>query len=186
MSIVSIRLWQLNDMAMSMDIVCPCRMCRYGHVESVGMAVSLTSVRLNDRMCHMNEQNHALSYTLTPNMGRPAKSVGVGRYSAQMKSTGTFGDGELQEALAAASGAKVEFIDCPRERGQGRNADLKPHQRARRDGRGDHVESRRGCLPVRGATVRRVLPARGRDALRAGRRIPGRRGGPRGRGSVIT
>ena len=58
----------------------------------------------------MNEQDNALSYVLTPNLGRPAKSVGVGRYSAQMKSTGTFGDEELQEALATASGAKVEFI----------------------------------------------------------------------------
>ena len=58
----------------------------------------------------MNEQDNALSYVLTPNLGRPAKSVGVGRYSAQMKSTGTFGDAELQEALATASGAKVEFI----------------------------------------------------------------------------
>ncbi len=58
----------------------------------------------------MNEQDNALLYTLTPNLGRSANLVGVGRYSAQMKSTGTFGDAELQEALATASGAKVEFI----------------------------------------------------------------------------
>ncbi len=58
----------------------------------------------------MNEQDNALSYTLTPNLGRAANLVGVGRYSAQMKSTGSFGDAELQEALATASGAKVEFI----------------------------------------------------------------------------
>ena len=58
----------------------------------------------------MSEQGNTLSYALTPNLGRSAKSVAVKRYSAQMKSTGTFGDAELQEALAAASGAKVEFI----------------------------------------------------------------------------
>ena len=56
------------------------------------------------------EQENTLSYALTPNLGRSAKSVAVKRYSAQMKSTGTFGDAELQEALATASGAKVEFI----------------------------------------------------------------------------
>ena len=51
----------------------------------------------------MNEQENTLSYELTPNFGRPAKSVTVIRYSAQMKSTGTFGDAELQEALAGES-----------------------------------------------------------------------------------
>ena len=49
-------------------------------------------------------------YALTPNLGRSAKSATVRRYSAQMKSTGTVGDAELQEALAAAAGAKVEFV----------------------------------------------------------------------------
>ena len=58
----------------------------------------------------MSEHENTLWYALTPNLGRSAKSVAVKRYSAQMKSTGTFGDAELQEALAAASGAKVEFI----------------------------------------------------------------------------
>ena len=58
----------------------------------------------------MNDQENSLLYALTPNLGRSAKSVAVKRYSAQMKSTGTFGDEELQEALATASGAKVEFV----------------------------------------------------------------------------
>ena len=58
----------------------------------------------------MSEHENTLWYALTPNLGRSAKSVAIQRYSAQMKSTGTFGDAELQEALAAASGAKVEFI----------------------------------------------------------------------------
>ena len=58
----------------------------------------------------MNDQENSLLFALTPNLGRSAKSVAVKRYSAQMKSTGTFGDAELQEALATASGAKVEFI----------------------------------------------------------------------------
>ena len=75
----------------------------YGHVDSIGMAMSLTAVRLYGSMRLMNEQENTLSYALTPNLGRPAKSVGVGRYSAQMKSTGTFGDAELQEALAGES-----------------------------------------------------------------------------------
>ena len=56
----------------------------------------------------MNEQEYSLSYALTPNLGRSAKSVGIKRYSALMKSSGTFGDAELQEALAKESGAKIE------------------------------------------------------------------------------
>ena len=47
---------------------------------------------------------------MTPNLGRSAKSVAVKRYSAQMKSTGTFGDAELQEALASESKISVEQI----------------------------------------------------------------------------
>ena len=58
----------------------------------------------------MSEQGNTLSYALTPNLGRPAKSVAVKRYSAQMKSTGTFGDVELQEALASESKVSVEQI----------------------------------------------------------------------------
>ena len=58
----------------------------------------------------MNEQEYSLSYALTPNLGRSSKSVGVKRYSAQMKSSGTFGDAELQEAIAKESGAKIEFV----------------------------------------------------------------------------
>ena len=58
----------------------------------------------------MNEQEYSLSYALTPNLGRLSKSVGVKHYSAQMKSSGTFGDAELQEALAKESGAKIEFV----------------------------------------------------------------------------
>ena len=58
----------------------------------------------------MSEHGNTLLYALTPNLGRSAKSATVRRYSAQMKSTGTFGDAELQEALAAAAGAKVEFV----------------------------------------------------------------------------
>ena len=85
---------------------------RHGYVDSVDMAVSLTLVRLNATIRRMNENQNALLYALTPNLGRPAKSVGVGRYSAQMKSSGTFGDAELQEALAAASGAKA-FLSFP-------------------------------------------------------------------------
>ena len=54
--------------------------------------MSLMVVRLYGTMRLMNEQEKTLSYALTPNLGRPAKSVGVGRYSAQMKSTGTFGN----------------------------------------------------------------------------------------------
>ena len=58
----------------------------------------------------MSEQGNTLSYALTPNLGRSAKSVAVKRYSAQMKSTGTFGDVELQEALASESKVSVEQI----------------------------------------------------------------------------
>ena len=58
----------------------------------------------------MSEQLNTLSYALTPNLGRSAKSVAVKRYSAQMKSTGTFGDAELQEALASESKVSVEQI----------------------------------------------------------------------------
>ena len=41
-------------------------------------------------------------HALTPNLGRSAKSVAVKRYSAQMKSTGTFGDEALQGGLIIA------------------------------------------------------------------------------------
>ena len=58
----------------------------------------------------MNESHDMLLYSLTPNLGRSSRTALVRRYSAQMKSSGTFGDAELQEALAAASGAKVEFV----------------------------------------------------------------------------
>ena len=54
----------------------------------------------------MSEQENTLSYALTPNLGRSAKSVAVKRYLAQMKSTGTFGDAELQEALASSKRVK--------------------------------------------------------------------------------
>ena len=83
---------------------------RHGHVDCIGMAVSLTSVKLSATIHRVNENESALLYALTPNLGRSAKSVGVGRYSAQMKSTGTFGDAELQAALATASEAKVPRV----------------------------------------------------------------------------
>ena len=70
----------------------------------------LTSDRLDDTLLHMSEQGNTLSYALTPNLGRSAKSVAVKRYSAQMKSTGTFGDAELQEALASESKVSVEQV----------------------------------------------------------------------------
>lgn len=72
--------------------------------------MSLTSTRLDDTLLHMSEQGNTLSYALTPNLGRSAKSVAVKRYSAQMKSTGSFGDAELQEALASESKVSVEQI----------------------------------------------------------------------------
>lgn len=58
----------------------------------------------------MSEQENTLLYALTAHLGRSPKSVGVGRYSAQMKSTGVFGDAELQEALASESKVSVEQI----------------------------------------------------------------------------
>ena len=58
----------------------------------------------------MNEQESTLLYSLTSNLARSAKSVGAKRYSASMKSSGTLGDDELQEALAKESGAKIEYI----------------------------------------------------------------------------
>lgn len=61
-------------------------------------------------MCYMNEQEKSLEYSLVPSFGRSAKSVGVGRYSAQMKSSGTFGDAELQETMASESKMSVDFI----------------------------------------------------------------------------
>ena len=48
----------------------------------------------------MNEREDTLLYSLTSNLDRSTRSVGVTRYSASMKSSGTFGDEELQEALA--------------------------------------------------------------------------------------
>ena len=59
--------------------------------------MSLTSARLDDTLLHMSEQGNTLLYVLTPNLERSAKSVAVKRYSAQMKSAGTFCDAELQE-----------------------------------------------------------------------------------------
>ena len=60
----------------------------------------------------MNESHDMLLYLLTPNLGRSSRTALVRRYSAQMKGIGTFGDAELQEALAAASGAKA-FLSFP-------------------------------------------------------------------------
>ena len=84
-------------------------MSRYGYVAYVDIAVSMTYARLGGRICLMNDQENSLLSALTPNLGRSAKSVAVNRYSAQMKSTGTFGDEELQESLATASGVKVVY-----------------------------------------------------------------------------
>ena len=119
--------------------------------------MSLTSARLDGTLLHMSEQGNTLSYALTPNLGRSAKSVAVKRYSAQMKSTGTFGDEELQEALASESKVSVEqirYLEAVRRR---------IIENALRDGKKVFV-----------------------NALRAGRRVPGRRGRPRGRGQVTT
>ena len=65
----------------------------------------------------MSEQGNTLSYALTPNLGRSAKSVAVKRYSAQMKSMGTFGDAELQEALASSKRVRGKG---KREKGRGK------------------------------------------------------------------
>ena len=48
----------------------------------------------------MNEQGNTLLHALTSNLGWPAKSVAVKRCSAQMRSTGTFGDAKLQEEVS--------------------------------------------------------------------------------------
>ena len=77
--------------------------------QSIGPAGALIIDRLDDRICHMNEQEGTLLYSLTSNLARSAKSVGDRRYSASMKSFGTFGDDELQEALSKESGAKIEI-----------------------------------------------------------------------------
>ena len=55
---------------------------RFSCSEGVDSAVALTFVRLGDTICHMNEESNPLLYALTPNLGRPAKSVGVGRSDA--------------------------------------------------------------------------------------------------------
>ena len=101
----------------------------------------------------MNEASKPLLYVLTPNLGRPAGSVGVKRYSALMKSSGTFGDADLQEALAKESVAKVEFFHYLEQLRCG-------------------GQSCRGRLPIRGVVAVRTLSARRRDALRAWRRVP--------------
>ena len=67
------------------------------------------SVRLDDIIRYLNEQEHSLSHTLTPNLERPAKSVYIRRCSALMKSSGTFGDAELLEALADVERASRPF-----------------------------------------------------------------------------
>ena len=72
--------------------------------------MSLISVRLDDIIRHVNEQGYSLSYVLTPNLGRSAKSVGIKRYSSLMKSSGTFGNAELQEALAAARRLGADWV----------------------------------------------------------------------------
>lgn len=59
----------------------------------------------------MNEWEGTLLYSLTSNLARSAKSVGVRRYSVSMKSAGTFGDEELQEALAKEAGADSHGTD---------------------------------------------------------------------------
>ena len=75
----------------------------------IGPVGALASGRLDDRLCRMNEQESTLLCSSTSNLARSAKSVGDRRYSALMKSSGTFGDDELQEALSKESGAKIEI-----------------------------------------------------------------------------
>ena len=78
------------------------------------------SVRLDDIIRYLNEQEHSLSHMLMPNLGRSAKSVGIRRHSTWVKSSGTFADAEFQETLADVERAGrpfdpelVERASCP-------------------------------------------------------------------------
>ena len=141
----------------------------------IGPSGAMINGRLDDRMGRLNEQEDALLYSLTSNLARSAKSVGAKRYSASMKSSGTFGDDELQEALAKESGAKIEYIRYLEELRHG------IIEKALRDGKKVFVK---GVAVVSGTAAGRTLPAGRRDPLRPRRRVQGRRGGPRGRGQV--
>ena len=67
------------------------------------------SVRLDDIIRYLNEQEHSLSHMLMPNLGRSAKSVGIRRHSVWVKSSGTFADAEFQETLADVERASRPF-----------------------------------------------------------------------------
>ena len=66
------------------------------------MAMSMVSARLEVAQPHLCEPGSTPLYVLTLNLRRLASSVGVGRNSAWMKGTVTFGDAELQVCFRGA------------------------------------------------------------------------------------
>ena len=60
----------------------------------------MVSARLENAQPHLSECENTPLYALTSRLWRSANSVAVKLYSAQMKSSSTFGDAELQGAMS--------------------------------------------------------------------------------------
>ena len=71
---------------------------------------SLTFLRLNDIISGMAEENMTLCYSLGEGLKGWKDSVSVRRYIAHMKSEGSFGDADLWEEMAKATGRDVGYI----------------------------------------------------------------------------
>ena len=64
----------------------------------------LTEVNLNDIINGMESEQTTLRYSLGEGLKGRKDSVSVRRYIAHMKSEGSFGDADLWEAMAKATG----------------------------------------------------------------------------------
>ena len=76
---------------------------RHGYGDGIDTAVSIVSARLENTQPYLSEQENTPLFALMPNLMRSANSVGVRRYSAWMKRTGTFGNAALQGARSLGS-----------------------------------------------------------------------------------
>ena len=74
--------------------------------------MSLTEVNLNDIINGMESEQTTLRYSLGEGLKGRKDSVSVRRYIAHMKSEGSFGDADLWEAMAKATGRDIEYIQC--------------------------------------------------------------------------
>ena len=80
-----------------------CNVCRCN-------IVPLTEVNLNDIINGKESEQTTLRYSLGEGLKGRKDSVSVRRYIAHMKSEGSFGDADLWEEMAKATGRDVGYI----------------------------------------------------------------------------